>query len=44
MPGAISLYVALIFLFYSFIFGFGFAIGGWLWGLIVGAIPRRDKA
>ena len=40
MPDAISLNVALIFLFYSVLFGFGFAIGGWLWSALIGAVKR----
>lgn len=25
---------------FGILFGFGFAIGGWIWGLIVGAFSR----
>lgn len=41
MPTAIALNAVLIFLFYAVVFGFGFAIGGWLWSLITGAFPKR---
>jgi hypothetical protein len=41
MPTAISLYPVLIFLFYSFVLGFGFAAGGWLWATLIGALRRK---
>lgn len=28
---------------FGIIFGFGFAVGGWLWGVITGAFARRIK-
>jgi hypothetical protein len=40
MPPNIALVTVLIFLFYAIIFGFGFAIGGWIWALIIGAVRR----
>lgn len=41
MPDTITPNAVLIFLFFAIVFGFGFAIGGWLWSLIVGAAARR---
>ena len=26
---------------FGILFGFGFSIGGWLWGVLVGAFKRR---
>jgi len=43
MPAVITLNVVLIFLFFSAVFGFGFAIGGWLWSWIVGRAQRRGQ-
>lgn len=42
MPDVITLNTVLIFLFYAIVFGFGFAIGGWLWSVLVGAMQRRN--
>jgi hypothetical protein len=42
MPETIVLNAVLVFAFYSFIFGFFFAIGQWLWSLIVGGFARRQ--
>jgi hypothetical protein len=40
MPEAITITTVLVFLFWSCIFGLGFAIGGWLWSVIVAALSR----
>ena len=38
MPTAISLYPVLIFLFFSVVFGFGFAVGQALWNVVIVAL------
>jgi hypothetical protein len=40
MPPEITLYGTLIFLFYAIVLGFGFAIGGWLWSVVLSAFRR----
>lgn len=40
MPTEITLQIVLVFLFFAIVFGFGFAIGGWLWGVLIGAVRR----
>jgi len=42
MPDSITVITFLVFLFWSFVLGLGFAIGGWLWSLIVGRFKRRN--
>jgi hypothetical protein len=40
MPDVYSAKIALTFLVYAILFGFGFAIGGWLWSVLIGAVRR----
>ena len=40
MPESITVITFLVFLFWAFVFGLGFAIGQWLWSLITGLVRR----
>ncbi len=40
MPPEMTVITFLVFLFWSCVLGFGFAIGGWLWSLITGLMRR----
>jgi len=41
MPPAITWDTTLVFLFWSIVLGFGFALGGWLWAVFAGAFRRK---
>ncbi len=41
MPTDADLFTIGIFVGYAILFGFGFALGGWLWALILGAFRRK---